>query len=146
MGNDMGVIGGGSFTARQYKGSAKTSGKPGDFGKFLHSEEDKSTQRKEAEGPAGEKPTRPEPDDALDYRKQLQEHMAQMLENIKHGTIQPKFKIGAQEFTHEEWRDLIEKIDAAEEDLREQLEAELEAAKAEAEKKAAQKESENEVS
>ncbi len=149
MGNDIGVTGGGSFAARQYKSSAQRNGNAGDFGKFLQSEEEKGTRGKEVERPEGERTTQSgkqqaEPGDALDYRKQLQEHMEQMLENIKHGTIQPKFRIGAQEFTHEEWKDFIEKIDAAEEDLREQLEAELEAVKEEAEKKAARREAEKE--
>lgn len=145
----MDVMGGSSVAARQYQGNAGKSGKSGEFGKFLQAEGEKGTREKGVQRPSGEKTLQPggkqpEADEALDYRKQLQEHMAQMLENIRHGTIQPKFRIGAQEFTHEEWKDFIEKIDAAEEDLREQLEAELEAAKEEAEKKAVRKEAEKE--
>ena len=52
------------------------------------------------------------------YREQILEKMEEMAQNIKKGTIQPKFKIGAQEYTIKEWEKLLEKFDAAEEVLR----------------------------
>lgn len=60
------------------------------------------------------------------YREQILEKMEEMAQNIKKGTIQPKFKIGAQEYTIKEWEKLLEKFDAAEESLREEVEAQIE--------------------
>lgn len=65
----------------------------------------------------------------IDYRKFLQEKMEEMRANIKKGTIQPKFQIGGEAYTQEEWQELLDKIDAAEEVLREQVEEEIAAAK-----------------
>lgn len=72
-----------------------------------------------------------------DYRKQLQEHMEEMADRIKHGTIQPKIAIGAQEYTQEEWKKLLEKFDDAEAELAEQLKEQIEVLKAQAEKEKA---------
>lgn len=66
--------------------------------------------------------------------QQMQEHMALMREKIKNGTIQPTFQTGAQSFTKEEWEKLLEKFDEAEEILRAEIEAEIEAAKERAQK------------
>lgn len=60
------------------------------------------------------------------YREQILEKMEEMAQNIRKGTIQPKFKIGAQEYTIKEWEKLLEKFDAAEESLREEVEAQIE--------------------
>lgn len=125
---------------RQYKAGVRGQEKRKDFGDLLRSEEERgrgnrlmqSGSAKEPSGQSKEAESGAVQDE--DYRKQLQEKMAEMLENIKHGTTQPKFRIGAQEYTHEEWDKLLEKIDAAEEDVRKQLEAELEKAKAEKKK------------
>lgn len=65
----------------------------------------------------------------IDYRKFLLEKMEEMRANIKKGTIQPKFQIGGEAYTQEEWQELLDKIDAAEEVLREQVEEEIAAAK-----------------
>ena len=91
-----------------------------DFGDVLKAQEDKDTQARSANKQSGDAENK-------DYIEQLQEHMAQMLDNIKHGTIQPKIKIGAQEYTQEEWKKLLEKFDEAEEELIEQVEEEIEA-------------------
>lgn len=85
------------------------------FGDVLKAQEDKDTQAQSGSA------------EDTDYREQLQEHMAQMLENIRHGTIQPKIQIGAQEYTQEEWKKLLEKFDEAEEELIEQIEEEIKA-------------------
>ncbi len=61
-----------------------------------------------------------------------------MRAKIRNGTIQPKIQIGAEAYTQEEWQKLLEKIDAAEDTLREQIEAEIEAAR-----EAAQEEEDN---
>lgn len=68
------------------------------------------------------------------YREQILEKMAEMEENIRKGTIQPKFQIGAQAYTIAEWEELLQKFDAAEEVLREEVRAQIE----EAEKQAAE--------
>lgn len=66
------------------------------------------------------------------YREQILEKMEEMAQNIKKGTIQPKFKIGAQEYTIKEWEKLLEKFDAAEETLREEVEEMIEEVKKQA--------------
>ena len=60
-----------------------------------------------------------------------------MRAKIKNGTIQPKIQIGAEAYTQEEWQKLLEKIDTAEEVLREQIEAEIETAREAAEEEEA---------
>ena len=77
------------------------------------------------------------------YREQILEKMAEMAENIKKGTIQPKFQIGAQEFSIEEWKTFLEKFDAAEETLREEVEAQIEELKRLAEMEAMRRAEEN---
>lgn len=73
------------------------------------------------------------------YREQLLEKMEEMAKNIKNGTIQPKFQIGAQEYTVKEWEKLLEKFDAAEDALREEVEARIEEIKKQAEEEAAKR-------
>lgn len=73
------------------------------------------------------------------YREQILEKMEEMMKNIKNGTIQPKFRIGAQEFTVKEWEKFLEKFDAAEEVMREEVEAQIEEVKQLAEEEAARR-------
>lgn len=73
------------------------------------------------------------------YREQILEKMAEMEENIRKGTIQPKFQIGAQAYTIEEWEKLLQKFDAVEEVMREEVQAQIEEAKKQAEKEALQR-------
>lgn len=85
-------------------------------------------------------------DDATEpksYREQILEKMEEMAQNIKKGTIQPKFKIGAQEYTIKEWEKLLEKFDAAEEALREEVEAMIEEIRKQAEAEALRREAES---
>ena len=117
-----------NYTAKQY-----STGANGGFDDALKAQENKGAQTQPED-------TKPESAEDTDYRKQLQEHMAQMLDKIKHGTIQPKIKIGAQEYTQEEWKKLLEKFDEAEEELTEQVEAEIEARLEQAERKKAEME------
>ena len=101
-----------------YTTKQRSAGAGSDFSDYLKAQEGKEEQTQSAdEKSAGIL-------DA-DYRQQIQEHMAEMLDKIKHGTIQPKIKIGAQEYTQEEWKKLLEKFDEAEEELIEQVEAEI---------------------
>ena len=74
------------------------------------------------------------------YREQILEKMEEMAQNIRKGTIQPKFKIGAQEYTVKEWEKLLEKFDAAEEALREAVEEQIEEIKKQAELEAIRRE------
>ncbi|MBD5490341.1 MAG: hypothetical protein HDR13_16410 [Lachnospiraceae bacterium] len=95
---------------------------------------------------AGEDAKDKKQDDATEsksYREQILEKMEEMAQNIKKGTIQPKFKIGAQEYTIKEWEKLLEKFDAAEEALREEVEAMIEEIKKQAEAEALRREAES---
>lgn len=80
-----------------------------------------------------------ETEEPKSYREQLLEKMEEMANHIKNGTIQPKFKIGAQEYTIKEWEKLLEKFDATEEALREEVEAYVEEIKKQAEAEAARR-------
>lgn len=120
-------------TTANYTAKQRNTGAGGDFGDYLKAQEGKEEQVQSAGEQSGST------QDA-DYRKQLREHMAQMLDKIKHGTIQPKIRIGAQEFTQEEWKKLLEKFDEAEEELIEQVEAEIEMRMEQAEKEKAKME------
>ena len=64
-----------------------------------------------------------------DYRQFLLEKMEEMRARVKSGNIQPKIQIGAEAYTQEEWKKLLEKVDAAEDAIREQIEEEIAAAK-----------------
>ena len=103
----------GNYTAHQY-----TNGTGSGFGEVLKAQEE-SAQAQSTDAKS-------ENAEDTDYTQQLQEHMEEMIEKIRHGTIQPKIKIGAQEYTQEEWKKLLEKFDEAEEELIEQVEAEIE--------------------
>ena len=76
-----------------------------------------------------------ETEQETDYRQFLLEKMEEMRAKIRNGTIQPKIQIGAEAYTQEEWKKLLEKIDAAEEDIQEQVAEEIAAAKEEADAK-----------
>ncbi|MDE6386501.1 MAG: hypothetical protein K2L82_01690 [Lachnospiraceae bacterium] len=80
-----------------------------------------------------------ETEESKSYREQILEKMEEMAKNIKNGTIQPKFKIGAQEYTIKEWEKLLEKFDAAAETMREEAEAHVEEIKRLAEEEAAKR-------
>ncbi len=114
-------------------GTRKSGAKTGaGFGDVLRTQEDKS---------AGQDRTGEEEKAAAgDYREQIREHMEEMLDRIRHGTIQPKIAIGAQEYTQEEWKKLLEKFDDAEETLQEQIAEEIEKLKEQAEKEQIEKE------
>ena len=102
-----------------YNARQRSTGTSGSFDDVLKAQEDKGSQTQPAD-------TKTDGAQDTDYRQQLQEHMEEMIDKIRHGTIQPKIKIGAQEYTQEEWKKLLEKFDEAEEELIEQVEAEIE--------------------
>lgn len=120
-----------SATTANYTSKQRNTGTSESFNDVLKAQEDKSGQAQSADKQS-------ESEENKDYMKLLQEHMEEMRDKIKHGTIQPKIQIGAQEYTQEEWKKLLEKFDEAEEELVEQMEAEIEARveKAEQEKDA----------
>lgn len=102
------------------------SGQAENFDSVLESAEENDGQEKD---PKKAGSVQPESEQDMDYRQFLLEKMEEMRAKIKNGTIQPKFQIGAEAYTEEEWEKLLEKIDAAEETIRQQVEAEVEAAK-----------------
>ncbi len=83
--------------------------------------------------------TRSEDGEALDYRKLLQEKMEEMADNIKNGTIQPKFQIGNEAYTIEEWKKFLRKVDDVQEGIAEQIKEDIEAAKEKAQMEAVRK-------
>lgn len=117
-------------TKASYTSKQRSTGTSGGFDDVLKTQEDKSAQTQSED-------TKSENAEDTDYTKQLQQHMEEMLDKIRHNTIQPKIKIGAQEYTQEEWKKLLEKFDEAEEELIEQVEAEIEALKEQAEEEKA---------
>lgn len=133
--SDYAQVNNNQSTAAGYYHTSKQrgTGTSGSFDDVLKAQEDENTQVQSED-------TKSEGAEDTDYRQQLREHMAQMLDNIKHGTIQPKIKIGAQEYTQAEWKKLLEKFDEAEEELIEQVEEEIEARIEQAEEEKAARE------
>lgn len=125
---------GGVRTARYLKGYRTNDG--GNTDDYFSSacrallEENNRMKPEEADAASGTTKTAEEGiEEKKSLLQQMQEHMALMREKIKNGTIQPTFQTGAQSFTKEEWEKLLEKFDEAEEMLRVEIEAEIEAAK-----------------
>lgn len=116
------------FAAR-YAVPAREKKPSEDFGAALGNAEEMTEQKKK--GQAAESDRSGQEKDT-DYRQFLLEKMEEMRANIRNGTIQPEIQIGAEAYTQEEWEKLLSKIDAAEEALREQLEARLAVDKEEA--------------
>ena len=116
------------FAAR-YAVTAREKNSSEDFGAALGNAEEMTEQKKKGQAAESD---RSEREKDTDYRQFLLEKMEEMRANIRNGTIQPKIQIGAEAYTQEEWEKLLSKIDAAEEALREQLEARLAADKEEA--------------
>lgn len=121
------------FAAR-YAVRPDRGGEKEDFDAALESAEESSGQEKNAKSSG---PEQTEYGQDMDYRQFLLEKMEEMRAKIKNGTIQPKIQTGAEAYTEEEWRKLLDKIDAAEEALRQQVEDEIEVVKEAAEDKEA---------
>ena len=126
--NNQSTVAGYYNTSKQ-----RRTGTSDSFNDVLKAQEVKSGQTQSADKQS-------ESAEDKDYMTQLREHMEEMLDKIKHGTIQPKIQIGAQEYTQEEWKKLLEKFDEAEEELVEQMEAEIEMRMEDAEKEKAARE------
>lgn len=113
------------FAAR-YALLAGQEKRAGDFDTVLENAEELREQERSGQNAEND---RSESEKDVDYRQFLLEKMEEMRANIKNGTIQPKIQIGAEAYTQEEWEKLLEKIDAAEDALQEQIEAEIAAVK-----------------
>ena len=66
--------------------------------------------------------------DEKNSREILQGKIAEMQENIENGDVDhaPVFKIGASEFTEDEWDTFLENYDELQDDIREAMKLELE--------------------
>ncbi len=125
------MIGNSSIAWDYYKTGAIKSEDAKDFGALLQAGSRREEQLKAARGQVktaqeketGSKETEEKSEEPKSYREQILEKMEEMAQNIKNGTIQPKFRIGAQEYTVKEWEKLLEKFDSAEEVLRGEVEA-----------------------
>ena len=95
----------------------KNGRQPEEFGDVIKSAQEKADAARREDG------------QETDYRQFLLEKMEEMRARIKNGDIQPKIQIGAEAYTQEEWKKLLEKVDAAEDAIREQIEEEIAAAK-----------------
>ncbi len=100
----------------------KNGRQPEEFGDVIKSAQESGEQEKADAA-------RREDGQETDYRQVLLEKMEEMRARIKNGDIQPKIQIGAEAYTQEEWKKLLEKVDAAEDAIREQIEEEIAAAK-----------------
>ena len=100
----------------------KNGRQPEEFGDVIKSAQESGEQEKADAA-------RREDGQETDYRQLLLEKMEEMRARIKNGNIQPKIQIGAEAYTQEEWKKLLEKVDAAEDAIREQIEEEIAAAK-----------------
>ncbi len=100
----------------------KNGRQPEEFGDVIKSAQESGEQEKADAA-------RREDGQETDYRQFLLEKMEEMRARIKNGDIQPKIQIGAEAYTQEEWKKLLEKVDAAEDAIREQIEEEIAAAK-----------------
>ena len=100
----------------------KNGRQPEEFGDVIKSAQESGEQEKADAA-------RREDVQETDYRQFLLEKMEEMRARIKNGDIQPKIQIGAEAYTQEEWKKLLEKVDAAEDAIREQIEEEIAAAK-----------------
>ncbi len=100
----------------------KNGRQPEEFGDVIKSAQESGEQEKADAA-------RREDGQETDYRQFLLEKMEEMRARIKNGNIQPKIQIGAEAYTQEEWKKLLEKVDAAEDAIREQIEEEIAAAK-----------------
>lgn len=140
------MIGSTDIAGNYYKTGARKSENEADFGALLQAgggrEEQLKAARKRAGEPAASEDTNQLEENAGEpksYREQILEKMEEMAKNIKNGTIQPKFQIGAQAFTVKEWEKLLEKFDEAEETLWEEVKAQIEEVKKLAEEEAARR-------
>lgn len=128
------MIGNKHITENYYKKYSQKSENAEDFGALLQAGGSREEQLMAARGQAkdtqatkaGDKGIEEKTEEPKSYREQILEKMEEMAQNIKNGTIQPKFQIGAQEYTVKEWEKLLADFDDAEETLREEVKAHIE--------------------
>lgn len=117
----------------QYKGvwangkgmsdSVRTNAAGGkDFAESLTQAQNADEKRADAMGAQTEETLEAEPDTRT-LRQKMQDIIDQLNEKVKRGETEPSFQIGAQSFTIKEWDRLIERIDAVQEEMREQQRA-----------------------
>lgn len=68
-----------------------------------------------------EKSGRKEEAETIDYQAFLQEKCEEILEKLENGETEVSYQIGGQSFTEREWDKLLEKFDAEQETIREQM-------------------------
>lgn len=93
-----------------------------DFSDSLTQAQGTGKKRADAMGGQTEPDLEIEPDTRT-LRQKMQDIIAKLNEKVQRGEIAPSFQIGAQSFTIEEWDRLIERIDAVQEEMREQQRA-----------------------
>ncbi|MDE5817891.1 MAG: hypothetical protein K2I07_01015 [Lachnospiraceae bacterium] len=93
-----------------------------DFSDSLTQAQGAGKKRADAMGGASEPDLETEPDTRT-LRQKMQDIIAKLNEKVQRGETAPSFQIGAQSFTIEQWDRLIERIDAAQEEMREQQRA-----------------------
>lgn len=93
-----------------------------DFSDSLTQAQGAGKKRADAVGGQTEPDLRTEPDTRT-LRQKMQDIIAKLNEKVQRGETAPSFQIGAQSFTIEEWDRLIERIDAVQEEMREQQRA-----------------------
>lgn len=93
-----------------------------DFSDSLTQAQGAGKKRADAMGGQTEPDLETEPDTRT-LRQKMQDIIAKLNEKVQRGETAPSFQIGAQSFTIEEWDRLIERIDAVQEEMREQQRA-----------------------
>ncbi len=103
--------------------AAQTSAAGGaDFSDSLTQAQGAEKKRADAMGGQAEPDLEIEPDTRT-LRQKMQDIIAKLNEKVQRGETAPSFQIGAQSFTIEEWDRMIERIDAVQEEMREQQRA-----------------------
>lgn len=92
------------------------------FSDSLSQAQGASEKRADAMGGVKEQDIKPE-SDTRTLRQKMEDIIAKLNEKVRNGETAPRFQIGAQSFTIEEWDQLIERIDAVQEEMREQQRA-----------------------
>ncbi len=60
-------------------------------------------------------------DESEDYSQMIKEKMDELFTKIKNGDTEPKYQIGAEEFTEEEWKEMLDRFDSVEDMIKELL-------------------------
>lgn len=93
-----------------------------DFSETLSQAQGAGGKRADAMGSPTEQSLETEPDTRT-LRQKMQDIIDKLNEKVRNGETAPSFQIGAQSFTIEEWDRMMERIDAVQEEIREQQRA-----------------------